>query len=556
MIAGRLGPIQRTLALAAIERAQVAAGERSPDHAVAVDVRAADPEAGQRHVVHLGQGGLHGVVARFDPDDRAGVRPVRSPDGIVGRVRHHGVEARNDPRVHLRIHRGTGLHVRVPPAVAVGIENPGRPALGGLGVAGFEEHLPVEPADHLAAAAGPQRVVLVIGELQMVRGVARVDEGVLTRLGVVHGELPVRTTRREGLGRGVIRAFLAEGAVVRRADPGRVPDESFLVEHRVVGVRLAVPDALGAPVSRGLHHVARERRVLIPHRGKERRRRVRHGIENREIVRGVLGRAVDQTVAVHRRIPPVRRDQVVEVRLRVGPVSDRRHDVALEALGPLGDERRQLAVFDALGPVGVVLERNALEVRELAHHVAASLAGLHAANPGLLVVVELTQCFGDDARRVVAHLMAADAAVVGHAVAITIEPAFEIRELLVTRQIQHRVPGDGRIDLRGDPGVGGNDRIQIYAVAGTCGDLLRVREAVAPDPDLVVRVGQIRHDVTPLIVGHDDLGVKGVEVIGLGDDPDAGLGAVGAGDHATDVVAVQRDLGLRAHRPGKCQQSS
>jgi hypothetical protein len=43
MIAGRLGPVQRTLALLAIELADMAARKRSPDDAFAVDVGAAVP---------------------------------------------------------------------------------------------------------------------------------------------------------------------------------------------------------------------------------------------------------------------------------------------------------------------------------------------------------------------------------------------------------------------------------------------------------------------------------------------------------------------------------
>ena len=55
MIAGRLRSVQRTLALAPIELAEVTAAERDPHDAVAIDVRAAHAEAGQRRGVDFRQ---------------------------------------------------------------------------------------------------------------------------------------------------------------------------------------------------------------------------------------------------------------------------------------------------------------------------------------------------------------------------------------------------------------------------------------------------------------------------------------------------------------------
>src|SRR5262249_2541312 len=51
MIARRLWSVERAFALAPVEAADVAAGERHPDDALAVDVAAARTEAGQRNVV-------------------------------------------------------------------------------------------------------------------------------------------------------------------------------------------------------------------------------------------------------------------------------------------------------------------------------------------------------------------------------------------------------------------------------------------------------------------------------------------------------------------------
>ena len=77
------------------------------------------------------------------------------------------------------IERLVGLDVVVALAVAVGVEDKRRPPLRLHRIAGLVEHLGVEPADHRAAAAGPQRVVGVVAELQVMGLEARVDERVL-----------------------------------------------------------------------------------------------------------------------------------------------------------------------------------------------------------------------------------------------------------------------------------------------------------------------------------------------------------------------------------------
>src|ERR1700686_3739315 len=52
MIAGGGRPVERALALVAVEAAEVTARQRRPDHAVAVDIAAADAERRCRNVVH------------------------------------------------------------------------------------------------------------------------------------------------------------------------------------------------------------------------------------------------------------------------------------------------------------------------------------------------------------------------------------------------------------------------------------------------------------------------------------------------------------------------
>ena len=79
-------------------------------------------------------------------------------------------------------------------AVAVGIDDQRGPALRLRGVAGFEIHLGVEPADHgeivLAVVGEPERVVGVLGEVEVMRAEAGVDVVVLLELRIVDRDLP------------------------------------------------------------------------------------------------------------------------------------------------------------------------------------------------------------------------------------------------------------------------------------------------------------------------------------------------------------------------------
>ena len=153
MIAGRLRSVERPLALAPVEAADVAACERHPHHALAVDIAAARAEAGHRYVVDFRERGLGRVGAGREPYDRAGAGAQRPPDRAVGRARHDSVEHLGDALVLGRIQRLVGLDIFVALAVAVGVEDERRPALRLRRVAGFVEHLGVDPADHAAAAA-------------------------------------------------------------------------------------------------------------------------------------------------------------------------------------------------------------------------------------------------------------------------------------------------------------------------------------------------------------------------------------------------------------------
>ena len=113
------------------------------------------------------------------------------------------VHARLDSLVLGRVQRLVGLDIVVALAVAVGVEDKRRPALGCLLVASLVEPLRVDPADDAAggAAAGePQRVVGILGKNEMVRREARVDERKLARCRIVHRNLAPRALQGEQLG--------------------------------------------------------------------------------------------------------------------------------------------------------------------------------------------------------------------------------------------------------------------------------------------------------------------------------------------------------------------
>src|SRR5580704_7939625 len=77
MIAGRLGTVERTLALAAIESAEMAASQRHPDHALTVDIAAARAKARHRGVIDFRELGL-GIEA--GDATAAGENADRVPD--------------------------------------------------------------------------------------------------------------------------------------------------------------------------------------------------------------------------------------------------------------------------------------------------------------------------------------------------------------------------------------------------------------------------------------------------------------------------------------------
>src|SRR5215469_5953071 len=166
MAAGRIRPVERTLALAPVEADQSAIRARAPHHPVLVDVAAAQADALLRNRIELAELGL-GIEAQ--EARRAGEHIERVPDRAIGRVRHHGVRARaRDARVLARLPRLARIGVFVELAITVGVKHERRPALRLRGVAGLLEYAGVDPAGDRTAAADPQRVVGIVAELEMV----------------------------------------------------------------------------------------------------------------------------------------------------------------------------------------------------------------------------------------------------------------------------------------------------------------------------------------------------------------------------------------------------
>ena len=115
----------------------------------------------------------------------------------------------------------------------------------------------------------------------------------------------------------------------------------------------------------GCEHLRRgRRRVRIADRQRHLADRVLHRIEHRQVVGAQLERAVDRAVGVDRRVAPVGRDHVVQVRLRVGPVPLRDDDVALDALRPRRRRRHFAAAMRSVQSANIASARSRPELFE------------------------------------------------------------------------------------------------------------------------------------------------------------------------------------------------
>ena len=131
-------------------------------------------------------------------------------------------------------------------------------------------------------------------------------------------------------------------------------------------------------------------------------------------------------------------------------------------------------------------------------------------------------------------------------------------ELISGRDLQHRVPVDRRIILRGRRIVRRRHRGQVELFARIGFDHGRIDQAVAAHPHFVMCLRKIGHDVAALVVGDDHLGVAGCQIVCLRDHPNAGFRSVRTGDHAANVVIVDLHR-LRLRRrpdepPGKANR--
>ena len=345
------------------------------------------------------------------------------------------------------------------------------------------------------------------------------------RIGAIH---------RERLRRRMVRARLAERRVLGAAHRGGQPQPAVAPEHRVVVVDARLPDALAAPVGRRLQRIERrrmagpevERHLRIAHRRLERRRGVLDRIEDRQHVGAVLRRSEERAVRVDGREAPIARDQIVQVLLLVHPVAQRDDDVALDALRARRLGERQLAFGDAIGPVAVVGERDVAEAGQLAEHLLAGLARLHAPPPRVGAGGERAERRRNRARGLLAELMAADAAGVLHR-ADPLRSASAARGCCSCRRTDRRRESSASSTSRW-PGSSARPRPRSarrrgdrQALSGLGRRLGAVDQAVAARPHAVVRRRQIGHDESAAIVGDDALDVADGQVARFGDDPDA-----------------------------------
>ena len=223
MLAGRGRAVQH-LAFAPVEARQMAARQRRPEHALAVDVAAARPIAGHWRLVDLGERRVGRIGSRVHANHITGISQRSAPDRAVDRVHRDRVEADDDALVLGRVDRLVGLDIIGALAVAVGVDDERRPPLRFLLVAGFLEHFCVEPADDRrlrTAGAGPQRIIGIVGEVQMVRREAGVDQRELSRRRIIHRQLAAGCLQRKHLRRGMARSLLAESRVCRRSGSWR-----------------------------------------------------------------------------------------------------------------------------------------------------------------------------------------------------------------------------------------------------------------------------------------------------------------------------------------------
>ena len=271
------------------------------------------------------------------------------------------------------------------------------------------------------------------------------------------------------------------------------------------------------------------------------------GIEDGHVVRTQLERTVEQTFRVHRRIAAIGRDNVVQVRLGIGPVPPGDDDVALEALRPRRG-RRQLA--------GLMRSVQSARRRETARGRSGSSHGIISHRPGPRRAAVPTPA--SSTRRSPSAAGISRVALLPswwHARQV---PFFTGRshsgwlrmsgdavarrpgagEVARRRRLHQREPVAGGVVVAAARAFGAMVALRFRVLPGVAVHLRRVDEPVATHPHAVVRRRQVREQIPAAIVGDDDLRELRRQIAASPRSPRRRLPAFGAGDDAADVVGV------------------
>ena len=260
-----------------------------------------------------------------------------------------------------------------------------------------------------------------------------------------------------------------------------------------------------------------------------------------------------RTIRVHRRVPLVARDGVVEIFARIGPVPLADDDIPLETLGTRRRLPRQLSRRDPVGPIGERGQHAFLaEPVEVGVHVSAAVdARPQPAVPRRRRGIERAQTRRHLARRLVAHLVARRARAgldvvdpVGLAPhrfrdAIALGPG--AGELTLVRDTEHGVPIIRRVVVRRRFGIRRHNGRQIQNLARDALRARRIDQPVSPHEHAVVGLRQVGHDIPATIVGDDGLDQPRRQVGRFSRDPHSRFGSLAARHHTADVVAVDPD---------------
>ena len=399
-----------------------------------------------------------------------------------------------------------------------------------------------------------QRLVRVVVELQVVRGEARVDQRKLPALGVPVGCLAAARAQREPVGK-LVGRITAPTRILVAANLRGHPDPALVIDHRIMRIRGIIrrvgPEMLVAPVQGrtvGRREPRRDLRFVLAGRDSERKRAVLPRVHHHELPMTRI-HGIDTPTGVHRRMLLIGRDLIVHEGVVIAHVPQRHDDVAFDPLGT-GRSGGYFAFGDALGPVGVDLQRGILALRgEHAIHRVTANARAQTPLPGFLRRLQLglrRAHVVDIPRLGIAELMAEVAARLelidpvilvrhGDAQPVALWPG--ARELVLGGRRQQRQPVVGRIDL-GSLLLGfRRGHLQgDLAGAGFSVNGARIHQTVPTNPDLVVGSGQFGQHKPAAVIGDDDLNEVGGEILGFGDDPHASFGTLLSLNDTGDVT--------------------